>query len=134
LFSVSDANARADLALSITKNVNTSEFTVLLILIILSATIFFCYTLIRLCMLVVGRPSEDDASRRQLRNIAEMGGLGGYAIPREPIRVVLARDEEAAGIESEVTKMKPPAYGLWRESVVSTLVLGHHIHIYELDR
>lgn len=49
-----------------------------------------------------------------------MYGPGGYAIPRQPIRVVLARDEEAAGIESETTKMNPPAYGLWRESVVST--------------
>ncbi|KAJ8128658.1 hypothetical protein O1611_g4976 [Lasiodiplodia mahajangana] len=44
-------------------------------------------------------------------------GHSGYAIPRQPIRVVLARDEEAAGIESEATKLKPPAYGLWRESV-----------------
>lgn len=43
---------------------------------------------------------------------------GGYAIPRRPIRVVLARDEEAAGIESDATKANPPAYGLWRESVV----------------
>lgn len=46
-------------------------------------------------------------------------GHSGYAIPRQPIRVVLARDEEAAGIESEATKLQPPAYGLWRESVVS---------------
>lgn len=45
-------------------------------------------------------------------------GPGGYAIPRQPIRVVLARDEEAAGIESETVKINPPAYGLWRESVV----------------
>jgi len=47
-----------------------------------------------------------------------MMGPGGYAIPRRPIRVVLARDEEAAGIESEATKTNPPAYGRWRESVV----------------
>jgi hypothetical protein len=50
----------------------------------------------------------------------QMLGPGGYAIPRQPIRVVLARDEEAAGIDSEATKTNPPAYGLWRESVVST--------------
>jgi len=31
--------------------------------------------------------------------------------------VQLLRDEEAAGIESEVTKFPPPAYGLWRETV-----------------
>lgn len=42
----------------------------------------------------------------------------GYAIPRKPIRVVMAQDEEAAGVESETMMVKPPAYGLWRESVV----------------
>lgn len=42
----------------------------------------------------------------------------GYAVPRKPIRVVMAQDEEAAGVESEAVRMKPPAYGLWRESVV----------------
>jgi hypothetical protein len=47
-----------------------------------------------------------------------MIGPGGYANPQTPIRVALARDEEAAGIESEATKVPPPAYGLWRESVV----------------
>jgi hypothetical protein len=47
-----------------------------------------------------------------------VAGPGGYAIPAEPIPVVLARDEEAAGIESATTKTGPPAYGVWRESVV----------------
>ncbi|KAK0708619.1 hypothetical protein B0H67DRAFT_590787 [Lasiosphaeris hirsuta] len=105
------------LSLSITKNINNSEFTVLLILIILFVTIFFCHGLIRLCMMVVrgGRNREDSANRSG--RLPEMMGPGGYAIPREPIRVVLARDEEAAGIESEATKSNPPAYGLWRESV-----------------
>lgn len=90
----------------------------MLILIILFATIFFCQGLIRLCLLIL-RPkrSSDEERRNALR---QMYGPGGYAIPRQPIRVVLARDEEAAGIESETTKMNPPAYGLWRESVVST--------------
>lgn len=103
------------LALALTKNINNSEFTVLLILIILFATIFFCQGLIRLCLLIL-RPkrSSDEARRNALRG---MYGPAGYAIPRQPIRVVLARDEEAAGIESEATKMNPPAYGLWRESV-----------------
>jgi len=103
------------LSLSITKNINSSEFTVLLILIILFVTIFFCHGLIRLCMLVMrgGRENEDVERGR----LPEMMGPGGYAIPRRPIRVVLARDEEAAGIESEATKSNPPAYGRWRESV-----------------
>jgi len=102
------------LSLSITKNINNSEFTVLLILIILFVTIFFCHGLIRLCMLVVrgGRDNENADQR-----LPEMMGPGGYAIPRRPIRVVLARDEEAAGIEGEATKTNPPPYGRWRESV-----------------
>lgn len=59
--------------------------------------------------------------RKQLEQrgqMPEMAGPGGYAVPQEPIPVVLARDEEAAGIESEATKTGPPAYGIWRESVV----------------
>lgn len=110
---------RADLSLSLTKNVTSNEFTILLIIIILFATIFFCHGLIRLCMLIVkARKDEQAVSNGQLR--PEMVGPGGYAVPREPIPVVLARDEEAAGIESEATKTGPPAYGVWRESVVCT--------------
>ncbi|CAI4215026.1 unnamed protein product [Parascedosporium putredinis] len=108
------ANQVAYLVLSITKRLNSrNEFTVILILIILFTTIFFCYALLRLCM-AVAKPEgeEEQASGRQ-----PMLALGGYAIPRVPIRVVLARDEEAAGVESETTKLRPPAYGLWRESV-----------------
>lgn len=73
-------------------------------------------------MMVVrgNRNSEDSESSRQTTQLPHMYGPGGYAIPREPIRIVMARDEEAAGIESETTKIQPPAYGLWRESVVST--------------
>jgi hypothetical protein len=113
-----------DLALSITKNINNSEFTVLLILIVLFVTIFFCHGLIRLCMLIVrarrpGNGGEDEDADRSRVAMPQMFGPGGYAIPRQPIRVVLARDEEAAGIESEAAKTNPPAYGLWRESVVS---------------
>jgi len=121
-----------DLALSITKNINSSEFTILFILVILFITIFFCHGLIRLCMLIVRGGGSGSSSRSRGggggggaqdeemgQTAAEMAqASGGYAVPREPIRVVMARDEEAAGIESQTAKMKPPAYGLWRESVV----------------
>jgi hypothetical protein len=50
--------------------------------------------------------------------MSAIAAAGGYANPDQPIRVALARDEEAAGIESLATKLPPPAYGLWRESVV----------------
>ena len=101
----------------------------LLILIILFVTIFFCHGLIRLCVLIVrsgrgeagpeGDDGDDGATNRRAATMPQMLGPGGYAVPRRPIRVVLARDEEAAGIESEAAKTSPPAYGLWRESVVS---------------
>lgn len=106
----------ADLSLSLTKQVTSNEFTILLILILLFVTIFFCHSLIRLCMLVVKARKRDQLAQRG--QMPEMVGPGGYAIPPEPIPVVLARDEEAAGIESEATKTGPPAYGVWRESVV----------------
>ncbi|GKT60808.1 hypothetical protein ColTof4_00926 [Colletotrichum tofieldiae] len=90
-----------------------SEFTVLLILIILFVTIFFCHGLIRLCMIII-RPRPDGEPRAPMPQLL---APGGYAVPREPIRVVLARDEEEQGEVSEAALAKPPAYGLWRESV-----------------
>lgn len=70
-------------------------------------------------MLVVkARKREQAVARGQLLPDMVGPGPGGYAIPRAPIPVVLARDEEAAGIESEATKTGPPAYGMWRQSVV----------------
>ncbi|KAN0112887.1 hypothetical protein V8E51_005838 [Hyaloscypha variabilis] len=102
------------LALALSNRNESQEFHVLLILIILVTTIFFCHALIRLCMMIMHPPSDDDMENR---NLPSMIGPGGYANPAIPIRVALARDEEAAGIESEATKFPPPAYGLWRESV-----------------
>jgi hypothetical protein len=92
-----------------------------LILIILVTTIFFCHALIRLCMLIIHPPSEAGDLEQQL---PAMIGPGGYANPAQPIRIALARDEEAAGIESEATKLPPPAYGLWRESVVCLMLFN----------
>ena len=64
-------------------------------------------------MVAICIPTEEERPRMSLI------GPGGFANPPRPIPVALARDEEAAGIESEATKFPPPAYGLWRESVVS---------------
>jgi hypothetical protein len=101
------------LGLAASKTLNTGEQTLMLMLIILLATIFFCYSLLRLCLIVVrgGRPAQ-----RRERDLGH-AGANGYAVPNQPIRVVLARDEEAAGEESESSKTTPPAYGLWRSSV-----------------
>jgi hypothetical protein len=97
-----------------TQRVKTSEMTIMLVLVILFATLFFFHGLIRLCITLV-RGSRQTASQQHLPNY----GPRGYAVPPQPIPVVLARDEEAAGVESEAAKSNPPAYGLWRESVVS---------------
>ena len=103
------------LALALSNRNESQEFHVLLVLIILVTTIFFCHSLIRLCMMIIHPPADENAENQSLPS---MIGPGGYANPAMPIRVALARDEEAAGIESDATKFPPPAYGLWRESVV----------------
>lgn len=105
-----------DLALSITGSIINNELSILLILIIISTTIFFCHGLIRLCMLATRpRRNDDDRPSSPLPGVM---AFTGSSLPRRPIRVVLARDEEAAGIESDTANIRPPAYGVWRESVV----------------
>ncbi|RYP13617.1 hypothetical protein DL765_006818 [Monosporascus sp. GIB2] len=133
------------LALSMGQRIRTTESTILLILIVLFATIILCHGLVRIFMLLRqrqrrGADAGDPESRggsssssrhhqrhqhpyylrnnqHQQQQMAEVMAPGGYAVPRRPIRVVLARDEEAAGREAETAKLKPPAYGAWRESV-----------------
>jgi hypothetical protein len=89
---------------------------------LLAITIFFCHSLIRLCMLILKPPRESSRP-----HIPEMTGPDGFQ-PIVPIRVHLARDEEAAAnlaiamerevdLEKEVIPPPPPAYGLWRSSV-----------------
>lgn len=70
--------------------------------------------------MLVAKARKREQAVQQGRLAPEMLGIGSgaYAVPSEPIPVVLARDEEAAGIESEAVKSGPPAYGVWRESVV----------------
>lgn len=85
----------------------------MLLLVILFSTIFFCYNIIRLCILLV----RGDRSRSAQNTHAD-GYNGAYAMPRQPIRVVLAQDEENAGVQNNASKLTPPAYGFWRESVV----------------
>ncbi|KEY68246.1 hypothetical protein S7711_04777 [Stachybotrys chartarum IBT 7711] len=101
------------LGLAVSRRIQNGELTILLIMIILFATVFFCYSLLRLCMIVV----RGDRGQNSISELRRTRGSGGFAVPAEPIPVVLARDEEAAGIESEANKFTPPAYGLWRESV-----------------
>ncbi|KAK6597891.1 hypothetical protein H4I96_08843 [Botrytis cinerea] len=93
------------LALALSDKAETQEFHVLLILIILIVAIFFCHSIIRLCMMILKPPIEGEPNPRRLPS---MVGPGGYAETSVPIPVALARDEEAAGIESQATKMPLP--------------------------
>jgi len=95
------------------------EVHVLFIMVILATTIFFCHSLIRLCMLALHPPEEGP-------RIPSMTGPDGFH-PVRPIRVHLARDEELGGEEEDALEEvpdpekkvlhPPPAYGLWRSSV-----------------
>lgn len=108
------------LILTLTHNVS-EEFHILLILVILAATIFFCYSMISICMLAVMKDRQNAIENYHRPNMGELRcDHRGYAEPQRPIRIALARDEEAVGVVSEATKFPPPAYGLWRESVVSS--------------
>lgn len=112
-----------DLGIALSSHNISQEFHVLIILVIVTVTIFFSHSLIVLMELTALR-------RRSVHFIPNMDSMGvypgGYAAPATPIRVVLGRDEEALSSErggegeSGAPKLAPPppAYGLWRESVV----------------
>lgn len=118
--------------LALTRRDLGQEVHVLFIMIVLGTTIFFCHSLIRLCMLILHPPSQD-ATVQGMPNMVQPEGF----VPVRPIRVHLARDEELAdayassddeddhreGDANAVSdpekgpKLPPPAYGLWRSSV-----------------
>ncbi|KAK5994901.1 hypothetical protein PT974_03288 [Cladobotryum mycophilum] len=96
------------LGLAVTKNIVGSELNVMMILITILASVWFCFAVMRICILAFGGDQAKSSS------LAGSTDSNGYIVPSKPIRVVLAQDEEAAG---EATKINPPAYGLWQESV-----------------
>lgn len=115
-------NNAPDLAIALTNKDIGQEIHILFILILLSITIFFCHSLIRLCMLILNPPREIE--RTAVPNLTAPEGFQ----PVVPIPVRLARDDEldsdndvadleAGDPEKEVLPPPPPAYGLWRSSV-----------------
>lgn len=106
---------------------------------ILGATIFFAHCAIRLCMLA----RRGRARRHHRGRFRHMPGPDGFH-PSTPVRVHVAADEVALADGSDddrdleaqtartekvpkVVKVPPPAYGLWRSSVVSeVLAIGRH--------
>jgi hypothetical protein len=93
-----------------------------MILIIIAFTILFCHSIIRVSMAMLRRPTDEESAV----GVRGRAGSEDYAQPEQPIRVVLARDEEI-GISGTSDTLggtdgptpPPPAYGLWRCSVVS---------------
>ena len=100
----------------------TQEFRIIAILFMLVFTVLFAHSLIRLFMLMLQLKKRGTLDRHPSLNSGN-----GYARPTQPIRVVLARDEEIGiggtppiGLdEPKPIPPPPPAYGLWRGSVVS---------------
>ena len=103
-------------------------------MILLATTIFFCHSLIRLCMLLLRPPPPPAPS--QITFNPNLTAPEGF-VPERPIRVHLARDEVDADLEAgysdddhdgardgldaekdrDKVPLPPPAYGLWRSSV-----------------
>lgn len=109
-----------DLALAISNSVTGKAFHAILLMLILLSTIIFCHYLIRLFMLAM-RPQ----SRANNSGLLYQSQAGAVARPHQPIRVILARDEEL-GLDGTETVEEdkeiavpppPPAYGVWRCSV-----------------
>lgn len=112
----------ADVTLAFTLTKVPGVLHVIFILFIIFATMFFCHSLIRLCMM-----SQHPRSRR-LRDCVRLP-LSCHAEEElslnTPVRVHGSQDEELAldgalPDRNEITvKVPPPAYGVWRHSVVS---------------
>lgn len=104
------------------------EFHIVLILFLLLFAVFFCHSLVRLCVLALKKKD----SRRTRMTSGEMGSTR-FTHPGHPIRVVLARDGESGtvgdDIDDEVKDLlpPPPAYGLWRGSVVCPVTYFVHV-------
>ncbi|RMZ67310.1 ER degradation-enhancing alpha-mannosidase 1 [Pyrenophora seminiperda CCB06] len=115
-----------DLAIALTNSDLGQEIHIIFIMVLLTITIFFCHSLIRLCMLMLNPPPEPHTNPA----FPSINPSEGFQ-PIVPIRVHLRRDEEAAeagaGVENDLADMAdpekdmppppPPAYGLWRSSV-----------------
>ncbi|KAI0580671.1 hypothetical protein Alg215_05101, partial [Pyrenophora tritici-repentis] len=115
------------LAIALTNSDLGQEIHILFIMVLLTITIFFCHSLIRLCMLILNPPPPPDPNNPAF-SLSIANPSEGFQ-PVVPIRVHLRRDEEAAAAdlendlvdaadpEKDLVPPPPPAYGLWRSSV-----------------
>ncbi|PHH59506.1 hypothetical protein CDD81_3146 [Ophiocordyceps australis] len=113
------------LGLSLSNNIHQGELNIMIVLVILTVAAFFAYSAVRLFLITFHPEREEQRVLRHRQRAATgntfnsnlLGPFGGYVVPAKPIPVLLARDEEADGREGTTAKTRPPAYGLWRESV-----------------
>lgn len=110
-----------DLALALSTRTLGQQFHVPLILLIIFTSIYFCHTLVRLCMLALRphpRPRHDHHHTVVLDEEASLG-----IAPSQPELTLPAftafPEMEELGLDFHPAKLPPPAYGNWRGSVVS---------------
>lgn len=122
----SHTNLCLDLVLAVTSSGKKFEFHIILIIALMACTVYFCHSLIRLLM---------TAKRRQVRRrrvhydqpTRDPDMVESFTHIDRPIPVIFATDLEmglGTGAEENENKpgqvsIPPPAYGLWRGSVVS---------------
>jgi hypothetical protein len=94
--------------------VSNSGLTVILSMVIVLGTLFFGYSVFRIGRLLTRKGRRHGRTRR-----TEMLVAGGYAVPKEPIPVVMDGGLENVDLAQKNGSATPPAYGRWRESVVS---------------
>lgn len=113
----------ADLALAVSKTTMERELRILLIFMIMMLAVVFCHFFIRFCITIFQGPKFVSSRNR----VPSKVGPAGYAQPESPIPVIVTGDEEILvggnGAIREKPVAPPPAYGLWRSSVVSTELL-----------
>lgn len=111
------------------RNSIPQELHILFILALLGTVAFFAHSAIRL-WIMSRKGSRPPLESSRHNRIPSTAGPEGFK-PNRPIPVQLARDDEIAALDEEgfmneekleTIKMPPPAYGLWRESVVSRIL------------
>ncbi|KAI5802432.1 hypothetical protein FPQ18DRAFT_250762 [Pyronema domesticum] len=103
---------KLDLGMALTPALHLrQEWHFLMILIILVTTLFFCHSLVRICIDLTANERARRGSGGSFSRVPSIAGPHGYAVPREPIRI------NTQNPDMEGLKEPPPVYGLWRCSV-----------------